>query len=50
VIFGTVAFADWLGWSAALEARGYWIESGRVEASSEPGMVAATAVLSRSAR
>ena len=45
VIFGTVAFADWLAWVAALEARQLWVESSRLEAAQAAGMVSATVVL-----
>ncbi len=48
VIFGTVAFADWLAWVAALEARRMWVESCRIEAAPGAGLVSATAVFSLS--
>ncbi len=47
VIFGAVSFADWLDWIAALQAQQVRIESGRVEALAAPGMVSATATLTR---
>ena len=50
VIFGTVAFADWLAWVAALEGRLVWLESCRVEAAPGSGMVGATAILVRAGR
>ena len=46
VIFGTVAFADWLAWVAALEARHLWVESCRIETAPGPGLVSVTAVFS----
>ena len=45
--FGAVSFADWLGWIAALQAQQLRLEAARVEALSAPGMVSATATLSR---
>jgi type II secretory pathway component PulM len=48
VIFAGVSFADWLGWVAALQAQHVRLESSRVEALSAPGMVSATATLTRS--
>jgi len=45
--FGAVSFADWLGWIAALQAQHLRLEAARVEALSAPGMVSATATLSR---
>ena len=47
VAFGAVAFADWLGWVAALQAQHVSLEAARIEALSAPGMVSATATLSR---
>jgi general secretion pathway protein M len=47
VTFGAVSFADWLGWIAALEAQQVRLEVARVEALSAPGMVTATATLTR---
>jgi general secretion pathway protein M len=47
ITFGAVSFADWLGWSAALEAQQVRIEAARVEALAAPGMVSATATLTR---
>jgi len=45
--FGAVSFADWLGWIAALQAQQVRLEAARVEALSAPGMVSATATLTR---
>ena len=47
VVFGAVPFADWLGWVAALQAQHVSLEAARIEALSAPGMVSATATLSR---
>lgn len=47
VAFGAVSFADWLGWLAALQAQQVRVESARVEALAAPGMVSATATLTR---
>jgi len=48
VAFGAVAFADWLAWLAALQAQQVRLETARVEALAAPGMVSATATLTRS--
>jgi len=45
--FGAVSFADWLGWIAALQAQHVRLEATRVEALSAPGMISATATLTR---
>ena len=47
ITFGAVSFADWLGWIAALQAQHVRLEVARVEALSAPGMVSATATLTR---
>jgi general secretion pathway protein M len=47
ITFGAVSFADWLGWVAALQAQQVRLEAARVEALSTPGMVSATATLTR---
>ena len=47
IAFGAVSFADWLAWTAALEAQQVRVESARVEALSTPGMVSSTATLTR---
>jgi general secretion pathway protein M len=47
VVFGAVPFADWLGWVAALQAQHVSLDAARVEALAAPGMVSATATLSR---
>jgi len=47
IAFGAVSFADWLAWIAALQAQNVSLEAARVEALSAPGMVSATATLTR---
>jgi general secretion pathway protein M len=47
VSFGAVAFADWLAWAEALQAQHVRLEAARIEALAAPGMVSATATLSR---
>jgi general secretion pathway protein M len=47
IAFGAVAFAEWIGWIAALQTQQVRVESARVEALSAPGMVSATATLTR---
>jgi general secretion pathway protein M len=47
ITFGAVSFADWLGWIAALQSHNVRLEAARVEALSAPGMVSATATLTR---
>jgi general secretion pathway protein M len=47
ITFGAVSFADWLDWIAALQAQQVRLEAARVEALSAPGMVSATATLTR---
>lgn len=47
VEFGTVPFADWLTWIAALRAQQVRLESCRIEALAVPGLVSVTATLSR---
>lgn len=47
VAFGAVSFADWLAWLAALQAQQVRVEAARVEALAAPGMVSATATLTR---
>jgi general secretion pathway protein M len=47
VVFGALPFADWLGWIAALQAQHVSLDAARVEALAAPGMVSATATLSR---
>jgi general secretion pathway protein M len=47
VVFGAVAFADWLEWVAGLEAQQVRVEACRIEALATPGLVNVTATLVR---
>jgi len=47
VVFGSIAFAEWLQWVAALQAQQIRLETGRVEALSTPGMVGISATFAR---
>jgi general secretion pathway protein M len=47
IAFGAVSFVDWLGWIDALQAQQVRLEAARVEALAAPGMVSATATLTR---
>ena len=47
VVFGSVAFADWLAWVASLQAERIRLDTGRIEALSTPGMVGVTATFTR---
>ena len=47
VTFGAVPFADWLGWIESLQAQHVRLEAARIEALAAPGMVSATATLTR---
>ncbi len=47
VVFGSVAFADWLAWIATLQAQRVRLDTGRIEALSTPGLVSVTATLAR---
>jgi len=47
VAFGAVAFADWLGWIAGLQAQHIRLEACRIEALATPGLVSVTATLVR---
>ena len=47
VAFGAVAFADWLGWIAGLQAQHIHLEACRIEALATPGLVSVTATLVR---
>ncbi|MBK5103906.1 MAG: type II secretion system protein M [Burkholderiales bacterium] len=47
VAFGSVAFADWLGWVATLQAQHIRLEASRIEALTTPGLVSVTATLAR---
>ena len=50
VVFGAVAFADWLEWVAGLEAQHIHLDACRIEALAAPGMVSIAATLSRPKR
>jgi general secretion pathway protein M len=47
VVFGSVAFADWLAWVATLQAQRIRLDTGRIEALSTPGLVSVTATFAR---
>jgi type II secretory pathway component PulM len=47
VVFGAVAFADWLNWIGALNAQHVRLDTARIEALSTPGLVSVTATLAR---
>jgi general secretion pathway protein M len=47
VVFGSVAFADWLAWVATLQAQRVRLDTGRIEALSTPGLVSVTATFAR---
>ena len=47
VVFGAVAFADWLNWVASLKLQQVRLDTCRVEALSTPGLVSVTATLVR---
>jgi general secretion pathway protein M len=47
VVFGAVAFADWLDWIAGLQLQQVRLDTCRIEALAAPGMVSVTATLAR---
>jgi len=47
VVFGAVAFADWLKWIAGLKSQRVRLDACRIEALSTPGLVSVTATLVR---
>ncbi|OGA96300.1 MAG: hypothetical protein A3G27_03600 [Betaproteobacteria bacterium RIFCSPLOWO2_12_FULL_66_14] len=47
VVFGSVAFADWLAWVATLQAQHIRLDTSRIEALTTPGLVSVTATLTR---
>lgn len=47
VVFGSVAFADWLAWVATLQTQHIRLDTGRIEALSTPGLVSVTATFTR---
>ena len=48
VVFGAVAFAEWLPWVASLQAERIRMDTARIEALSTAGMVGITATFTRS--
>ena len=50
MVFGAVAFADWLNWIAGLKAQHVRLDTCRIEALSTPGLVSVTATLVRAKR
>lgn len=47
VVFGAVAFADWLNWIAGLGSQQVRLDACRIEALSTPGLISVTATLVR---
>jgi general secretion pathway protein M len=47
VVFGSVAFADWLAWVATLQAQHIRLDTCRIEALTTPGLVSITATFAR---
>ena len=47
VVFGAVAFADWLNWVAGLQSQHVRLNACRIEALSTPGLVSVTGTLVR---
>ena len=47
VVFGSLPFADWLAWVVSLQAQHIRLEDCRIEALTEPGLVAVTATFAR---
>ena len=47
VVFGAVAFADWLNWIAGLRSQQVRLDACRIETLSAPGLVSVTATLVR---
>lgn len=47
VVFGAVAFSDWLNWIAGLKAQQVRVAASRIEALTSPGVVSVTATLVR---
>lgn len=47
VVFGAVAFAEWLAWAASLQGEHIRLDTARIEALSTPGMVGVTATFAR---
>ncbi len=47
VVFGAVAFAEWLNWITGLKSQQVRLDACRIEALSTPGLVSVTATLAR---
>ena len=47
VVFGALAFADWLNWIVGLKSQHVRLDACRIEALSAPGLVSVTATLTR---
>lgn len=47
LVFGAVAFSEWLPWVASLQAERVRMDTARIEALSTPGMVGITATFTR---
>ena len=47
VVFGAIAFADWLDWVAGLQEQQVRLDSCRIEALATPGLVSISATLAR---
>ena len=47
VVFGSVPFADWLAWVATLQSQRIRLETSRIEALSNPGLVGVSATFTR---
>ena len=47
IVFGAIAFADWLNWVQNLESQHIHLESCRIEALAAPGQVSVAATLAR---
>ncbi len=47
VVFGAIAFADWLNWVASLQSQQVRLDACRIEALSMPGLVSVTATFIR---
>lgn len=47
VVFGSIAFADWLAWVAGLQTQHIRLDTGRIEALSTPGLVGVTSTFIR---
>ena len=47
VVFGAIAFTEWLNWVVSMESQQVRLDACRIEALSAPGMVSVTATLMR---